>query len=518
MQDSPKSLKTAQQAIRGKKLENIDLSALDFGKKPPQARDLEEAVLGACMLESAALNHVIEILSPQMFYVEAHQLVYRAILDLFHKNEPVDIMTVTEQLRLNGKLDAAGGSFFITDLSTKVASGAHVEYHSRIVAEKFIQRKLIEIASGVIKDAYDETVDVFDLLDEAEANMFSIAEEHLKKNTNSLTDIMHQELEDISQRIENYKNGITFSGVGSGFTQLDRITSGWQPSDLIIVAARPGMGKTAFTLALARNAAIDLNKPMAIFSLEMDAGQIVKRLISMETELGAEKLRKGDLAPYEWQQLTSRIDKLKEAPIHIDDTPALNIFELRAKCRRLKNTHDIQMVVIDYLQLMTGSKDGKMQGNREQEISQISRSLKSLAKELKIPVIALSQLSRAVETRGGDKRPMLSDLRESGAIEQDADMVMFLYRPEYYGITQDEEGNDCRGIGEIIIAKHRNGALGTVRARFINQFAKFANLESDINVPLPGQGGGGSDSNVQLRSSRMNEMNDNADDLEDSPF
>jgi replicative DNA helicase len=516
MSNYPDSVKKATKALSNRKLENIDLTALDFGKKPPQARDLEEAVLGACMLEPKALIHVIDILSPDMFYVEGHQHIYRAIKDLFAKSEPVDIMTVTEQLRLNGKLEAVGGSYYVTELSTKVASGAHVEYHARIIAQKFIQRELISIASQVIKDAYDDTVDVFELLDKAETDMFSIAEEHLKKNTNTLPDILQQEIKDISARMEKYKEGVSFSGVGSGFTKLDRYTSGWQASDLIILAARPGMGKTAFTLALARNAAIDMNKPIAFFSLEMDAGQIVKRLISMETELGGEKLREGNLQGYEWTQLTSRIDKLREAPIHIDDTPALNIFELRAKCRRLKNTHDIQMVIIDYLQLMTTGMEGKSSGNREQEISQISRSLKSLAKELKIPVIALSQLSRAVETRGGDKRPMLSDLRESGAIEQDADMVIFLYRPEYYGITQDEEGNDCRGIGEVIIAKHRNGSLGTVRTRFINQFAKFANLEEGFSGES-NQAGAVDPENFQVRGSRMNEMNDNLDD-DNVPF
>lgn len=516
MSNYPESIKKAGKALSNRKLENIDLSSLDFGKKPPQARDLEESVLGACMLENKALNLVIEILSPSMFYVEAHQHIYQAILDLFHKTDPVDIYTVTEQLRLNGKLEAVGGSYYVAELSTKVASGAHVEFHSRIIAQKFIQRELIRIASGVIKDAYDDTVDIFDLLDRAETDMFTIAEEHLKKNSNNLPDILASEIKDISHRMEKYKEGVTFSGVGSGFTKLDRITSGWQPSDLIILAARPGMGKTAFTLALARNAAIDMSKPIAFFSLEMDAGQIVKRLISMETELGGEKLREGNLEPYEWQQLTSRIDRLKEAPIYIDDTPALNIFELRAKCRRLKNTHDIQMVVIDYLQLMTAGMEGKSQGNREQEISQISRSLKSLAKELKIPVIALSQLSRAVETRGGDKRPMLSDLRESGAIEQDADMVVFLYRPEYYGLHQDEDGNDCRGIGEIIIAKHRNGSLGTVRAKFISQYAKFANLDDHTESP------DAAPASVQVRSSRMNSMNEGFDDTDgsggDTPF
>lgn len=447
---------------------------LDFGKLPPQVKELEEAVLGAVMIEENAINEVVDILKDDSFYVDAHQRIWRAIRLLFQNQAPIDLLTVTEQLKKNGDLEAAGGAFYVAQLTNKVGSAANVEYHARLIAEKHIQRMLISTSTEIITEAYEDTTDVFELLDKAEKNLFSIAENNLKRNSEDISSLLMSELKEIDVRMNNTEH--EFNGVPSGFIDLDRATGGWQKSDLVIVAARPAMGKTAFTLALARNAAVDHKRPIALFSLEMSSAQLVQRLISMETHIPAEKIRRGNLEQYEYQILTSKIDNLKNAPIFIDDTPAINVFELRSKCRRLKQQHDIQMIVIDYLQLMSGSVDGKG-GNREQEISQISRSLKGLAKELEIPVIALSQLSRAVETRGGDKKPILSDLRESGAIEQDADIVIFLYRGEYYGIDTDVDGQSTKDIAEVIIAKHRNGPVKTVRTRFINRFAKFENLD-----------------------------------------
>jgi replicative DNA helicase len=445
----------------------------EHGKLPPQAVDLEEAVLGAMMLEKNAVNTVIDILTPDSFYKESHQRIFSAIATLFQNTEAIDILTVTTQLKKNGELDLVGGPYYVTQLTNRIASAANVEFHARIILQKFIQRELIRISSETIRDAFEDSTDVFDLLDKAESNLFSIAEKNIKKNYEGMHGLLKQAIE----QINNARNTEGVSGVPSGFTALDRITSGWQPSDLIILAARPGMGKTAFVLSLARNTAVQYKRGVAIFSLEMSSVQLVNRLIASETELSAEKLKKGKLEDYEWQQLHSKIKNLESAPIYIDDTPALSVFELRAKCRRLKAQHNIDMVVIDYLQLMTAASDGK--GNREQEISTISRSLKSIAKELNIPIIALSQLNRSVETRGGLKKPQLSDLRESGAIEQDADMVMFIYRPEYYQLTQDESGNAFPpGLGQLIIAKHRNGSLEDVNLRFIANLAKFVDYES----------------------------------------
>lgn len=446
-------------------------------KVQPQARDLEELVLGAIMLEQNAFDAVSGIIkSADVFYVHAHQEIYTAMLRLSEEDEPIDMYTVTERLKSLGTLEAVGGAYFIASLTNKVASSANVETHSRIVMQKYLKREVISLSSEAIKNAFDDTVDVFDLLDETEAELFKLTEMNMKKSAVDIGSIVLEEVEAIAERRKNAKDGEIITGVSTGFRELDKLTSGWQPSDLVILAARPGMGKTAFTLALARNASIDAKKPVAFFSLEMSTNQLVSRLISMETEISSDQIKKGQLLENEWQHLVKNIDNLKEAPMFIDDTPGISIFELRAKCRRLKAKHDIQMIMIDYLQLMTGATDGKGGGNREQEISMISRNLKGIAKELNVPIIALSQLSRAVETRGGAKRPMLSDLRESGAIEQDADMVIFLYRPEYYNITEDDDGADCRGIAEVIVAKHRNGSLETVKTKFIGKFAKFEDL------------------------------------------
>ena len=459
----------------------------ELGKIPPQAIDLEEAVLGALMLEKDALTAVIDILRPEAFYKEAHQRIYSAIVALFSEAEPVDLLTVTNRLRTTGELELVGGAFYVTKLTSGVNSAANIEYHARILLQHAIKRDLIAISSEIQRESFEDTTDVFELLDRAEQKLFEISEKNIRKNYADMRSMMREALDELQNK-KNTKDGLT--GVASGFMNLDRITSGWQKSDLVILAARPGMGKTAFILSAMRNAAVDHQKGVAFFSLEMSSLQLVNRLISSEAEIESDKIRRGNLADYEWAQLHHKIKKLTSAPIFIDDTPALSILELRAKCRRLKAQHDIQLVIVDYLQLMTGEVGGKG-GNREQEIASISRALKNIAKELNVPVIALSQLSRAVETRGGDKRPQLSDLRESGSIEQDADMVLFLYRPEYYGLDVDEEGNSMKGIAEVAVAKHRNGSLDTVKLSYIGKYTRFENLSS---FDLPGGGyGGGSD-------------------------
>lgn len=483
----------------------------EHGKLPPQAVDLEEAVLGALMLEKDALTEVIDILKPEIFYKDAHQYIFGAIQRLFAKSEPIDILTVTNELKSSGELEIVGGPYFITQLTNRVASAANVEYHARIILQKFIQRELIRISSDIIRDAFEDTTDVFDLLDKAESSLFEVSESNLRRNYMDMRSLVGEAVREI-QVAREHEEGLR--GVPSGFTELDRITSGWQKSDLIILASRPGMGKTAFALSMARNIAVDFKKAVAIFSLEMSAIQLVTRLISSETQLASDKLRKGNLENYEWEQLNAKIGKLIDAPLFLDDTPALSIFELRAKCRRLKAQHNIELVVIDYLQLMSSPSDGK--GNREQEISNISRSLKALAKELNIAIISLSQLSRAVETRGGTKKPILSDLRESGAIEQDADLVLFIYRPEYYKITEDEDGNSTIGLAEVSIAKHRNGALKDIMMRFIPKFAKFVDYDTgdyDTELPQGAEIDFDSSSNSYTLPSRMNDMTE-----DETPF
>ena len=482
----------------------------EHGRVPPQAVDLEEAILGALMLEQNALTTVVDILKPDVFYKEAHQRIYAAIHRLFAKSEPVDILTVTNELKSSGELELIGGAYFITQLTNRVASTANIEYHSRIITQKYIQRELIKISSEVIRDAFEDTTDVFDLLDKAEQNLFSVSENNFRRDYDSMQSLVREAIRDIETARDHEGN---LRGIPSGFTDLDRITAGWQKSDLVILAARPGMGKTAFVLSMARNIAVDFNIPLAVFSLEMSSIQLVTRLISSETQLSADKLKKGNLENYEWEQLNAKIGKLVDAPLFIDDTPALSIFELRAKCRRLKAQHNIQMVIVDYIQLMSTGGDNK--GNREQEISTISRSLKALAKELNVPVITLSQLNRSVETRGGSKRPILSDLRESGAIEQDADLVMFIYRPEYYKIDQDEEGNPTKGMAELIIAKHRNGALADVKMQFIDRYAKFMDYEGG-NYDVPGDLPSEYDYPVDNSYTVQSRMNDLPED--DQPF
>jgi replicative DNA helicase len=448
------------------------------GKMPPQAIELEEAVLGALLLEKDAFVAVSEILKkPECFYKESHQYIYQAINNLSLHEQPVDMLTVTEELRKMSKLEDVGGAFFITQLTSRVASAAHIEYHARIIWQKYLQREMVRVSSDLQTKAYDETVDVDDLLDEAENSFFMLSQGNMKKEMVPITSLIAEAINKIK---ESSQRADGLSGVPSGFTELDRMTSGWQSSDLVIIAARPAMGKTAFVLSMTKQMALDHTRPVAIFSLEMSNLQLVNRLIVSETELPADKIKKGNLTTQEWEQLDHKIKRLIDAPIYVDDTPGLSVFELRAKCRRLKKQHDIQIIIIDYLQLMSAS--GMNPGSREQEVSLISRSLKGLAKELNVPIIALSQLNRGVENRAGaeGKRPQLSDLRESGAIEQDADMVLFIHRPEYYRITEDEQGNSLIGVAELIVAKHRNGATGDVRLKFRAELARFEDYQSSM--------------------------------------
>lgn len=474
----------------------ISFGNMDMSKLQPQARDLEEAVLGAMMLEKYAPEKIANFLRPEAFYVEAHQKIYEAIIHLFGAGKPIDILTVTEQVRKEGHLEAVGGAYYITTLTNKVSSAANIEFHAHIVMQKSIQRQLITVASDIGEKAFEETSDAFELLDQSEKQLFEIKNSSMTKNYDEVSDLIAKAIKDIE---ESKRDGDGLTGIPTGFTELDRMTSGWQDSDLIILAARPGMGKTAFVLSMARNAAVLSQKSVAIFSLEMSSMQLVKRLIASEAELSSEKIRSGKLEEHEWQQLHTKISTIEDAKLFIDDTPALTVLDLKAKARRLQRQRGLDMIIIDYLQLMRAEEGNKSAGNREQEISYISRSLKGLAKELDIPVIALAQLSRAVEQRT-DKRPMLSDLRESGSIEQDADLVTFIYRPEYYGVTQDEEGNDNTGLTEIIIRKHRNGSPGTVNLKFIKHFGKF----SDWGYADYGQDTF-QDSSVTL-GSKMNDM------------
>ncbi|MDX1421229.1 MAG: replicative DNA helicase [Rubricoccaceae bacterium] len=457
------------------------------GRMPPQAVDVEQSVLGAMLIEREAIPRAIEILPADAFYEPRHQRIYGAIESLFERGNPVDLVTLTEELKRRGDYEGIGG-YYLSELTTRVASAANVEYHARIIAEKSLLRKLIATMTGVVGMAYDPTTDAFDLLDDAERQIFQISESQLRKGAVAMREVVRETFEHLDS-IHGRAGGLT--GVPSGFTQLDALTGGWQPSDLIIIAARPSMGKTALSLAMMRNAALHPERavPVAYFSLEMSAGQLAQRLLTSEARVDAQAARTGRLHDDEWPKLARAAGRLAETPVFIDDTPGLGILELRAKCRRLKAEHNIGLVIVDYLQLMHGTTQGR-NANREQEIAQISRSLKGLAKELNVPVVALSQLSRAVETRGGDKRPQLSDLRESGSIEQDADVVGFIYRAERYGITVDENGNSTEGLAEVIIGKQRNGPIGSVKLAFVNQYARFENLTAYLAGDTEGFGTG----------------------------
>ncbi len=456
------------------------------GVVPPQSIELEEAVLGALMIEKDSIIAIQEYIKAESFYTEQHRIIYKAIESLSRDLQPIDLYTVTERLKVEGGLEAAGGVTYLARLTQKVDSAANVEFHARIVAQKYVQRELIHAATLIQKSSYDESRDVATLIEFAESEIFRVAEGHISRSVQSSRDILAAALDQIEAAS---KNDSAFNGVPSGFTAVDRKTLGWQLSDLVIVAARPSMGKTAFVLTMARNMAIDYGQAVAFFSLEMSSVQLMMRLIMAETGLSSTSIKTGQLTSEQWKHLEKETKPLASAPLFIDDTPALSIHEFRSKARRLKIQHDIKIIIIDYLQLMTGNTSDT-RGNREQEVAYISRTLKAVAKDLNIPIIALSQLSRATEARGGSKRPMLSDLRESGAIEQDADIVAFIHRPEYYGQDQTEDGLPTAGLAELILAKHRNGEVCDVPLRFIKEQARFADVDDlDINT-IAAQGGG----------------------------
>ena len=442
------------------------------GKVPPQAIEFEESVLGALMLEKDAILQVTEILKAQYFYKEEHGKIYTAIEKLVSKNTPIDINTVSQQLKIDKQLDEVGGLSYLVYLTNRIASTAHIEYHARIIAQKYTQRELIRIGAEMQKRGFEDVEDVAVMLDEAERSLFELTDGNIKKEVESMQQVLRDAY---NQLIEASNRDDGLCGVPSGFEALDRLTLGWQKSDLIIIAARPAMGKTAFVLSMAKNMAVDRNIPVAVFSLEMSSVQLVNRVISSTAEIPSSTLKTGKLTDAQWDTLNGKLHALESAPMYIDDTPALSINEFRSKIRRLISTHHIKIAIVDYLQLMTA---GGTPQSREQEVSTISRSLKAIAKEAGIPIIALSQLSRNVVQRGGNMRPQLSDLRESGAIEQDADMVIFIHRPEYYGLKVDEEVNSLIGLAEIIVAKHRNGAVDDVRLQFKSEFTQFCDPET----------------------------------------
>ena len=458
-----------------------ELTGLD-ATVPPQAIELEQAVLGALMLEKDAIIDVQEYVKAETFYLEEHRIIFKAIQELSIEMKAIDLFTVTERLKAQKLLQKVGGAPYMAELTQKVASAAHIEFHAKIIAQKYVQRELIRSATEIQRRSYDEEIDVTELIGFAEQEIFRVSEGNVKRSVQSASDILRKALMQIE---EAAKTAGEYNGVRSGFTDIDSVTLGWQPSDLIIIAARPSMGKTAFVLTMARNMAVEFKTPVAFFSLEMSSVQLMNRLIVAETQLNSKDLRTGNLSAEQWKHLEANTVDLGRAPLFVDDTPALSVYEFRSKARRLKTQHDIKLIIIDYLQLMTAATP-ETRGNREQEVSLISRTLKAIAKELNVPIIALSQLSRNVENRGGSKRPQLSDLRESGAIEQDADVVAFIHRPEYYGLTTTESGLPTAGIAEIIIAKHRNGEVTDVPLRFIKEQAKFADADSSVTASVMG--------------------------------
>jgi len=482
-------------------------------KLPPQAVDLEKSILGAMMIDKRGVDEVIDVIDKDVFYLPEHQEIFEAIYNLFKEGRPIDIFTVTEALRSKGTLQEVGGEYYLVGLTNVVASAAHIEYHARIVLQKYIKRRLIEIAGEIIENAYDDTVDVLDLLDQSEQELFKVSQGSLKKGSSNIANI----ITDVKAQLEHLSKQEGLSGIPTGFPSLDEYTSGWQKGDLVIIAARPGMGKTAFVLSMARNIAVDHKIPIAIFNLEMTSDQLIKRLLSIETKIPAEKFRSGKLSEIEWKLLNSKIDKISDAPIYINDSSMLSVFDLRAQARKLKSQYDIGVLIIDYLQLMTAQTNHKIE-NREQEISTISRNLKSLAKELDIPVIALSQLSRKVEERsskGGHKRPALPDLRESGAIEQDADIVSFIYRPEYYKIEEWEDNTPTFNQAEFLISKHRNGKTGEIRLQFEARYGRFSELNvEDIQEYHEIPSGINMDADYfSNQFNKDNNKNDNDDDV-----
>jgi len=482
--------------VKGKEQSHVEMVGLEVGKVPPQAIDMEEAVLGALLLEPNASIDIVGTVKPEYFYKENHRKIFSAIMTLVSGHNPVDIYTVAEELKKKEELDEIGGPYYLSQLTMRVAAASHLEYHSKILTQKFIQRELINTSYNILRDAFDDTIPADELLDASQKKLFDLGEMNLRRDTRLVHSVLGEVLDELAD-VQTREDGL--SGLPSGYTSLDRMTLGWQKADLVVIAARPSMGKTAFVLTMARNMSVNHNIPVAFFSLEMPDAQLVKRLLVSETGLSSEKIRGGKkLKSFEWEQLNQRIINLTKAPLYIDDTPSLSIFEFRAKARRLVASKGVKLIIIDYMQLMSGPPE--LRGMREQEVAAISRSLKAVAKELNVPVIALSQMNRSSETRGGHRKPQLSDLRESGAIEQDADIVIFLYRPEYYGFKDDDNGRSLEGIAEVILAKHRNGAVGEFQMRFRSNEIRFM----DINE-------GGPDfapDEPVTYASRMNQMND----------
>ena len=481
-----------------------------YGHLQPQALEVEDAVLGALMIDKDAYAVICELLRPESFYDPRHQMIYEAIRDLNMNERPVDVLTVTEQLAKSGNLEDVGGPGYVAELSSKVASSANIEYHAQIIAQKSLARQLISVSSVIQTKAFDETIDVEELMQEAEGSLFELSQRNMKKDYTQINPVIDQALKVIQAAAAN-TDGLT--GISTGYYKLDDMTSGWQNSDLVIIAGRPAMGKTSFALSMAKNIAADLQVPMAFFSLEMSNVQLVNRLISNVCEIQGSKILNGQLQRDEWDRLDKHINNLLGAPLYIDDTPGLSVFELRTKARRLVREHDVKLIMIDYLQLMNAN--GMRFSSRQEEVSTISRSLKGLAKELNIPILALSQLNRGVESREGldGKRPQLSDLRESGAIEQDADMVIFVHRPEYYHIYQDENGRDLHGMAQIIIAKHRKGATGDVFLTFRGEYTRFENPEDRNLGNRPPMDGGG-----EIRGSKVNGEDNPIPPMGDGPL
>ncbi len=469
---------------------NIDTN---YAHLQPQAVELEKVVLGALMIDSDAFSVVSEMLKPETFYDPRHQKIYEAIQTMNIEERPVDIMTLINELTKMGAIDKIGGAAYLMEISSQVASAAHVEYHAHILAQKYMARQLIHYAGDIETQAFDESVDIDDLMQHAEGELFQLSQNNIKQDYTQVDPVI-KEAVDILKRAAENAGGLT--GIPTGYVGLDDMTSGWQASDLVIIAGRPAMGKTSFALSIAKNVAVDKQIPIGFFSLEMNNVQLVNRLISNVCEISGHKILNGQLDPAEWERLDKKLRNLTGAPIYVDDTPGLSVFELRTKARRLVREKGVKLIMIDYLQLMNAN--GMKFGSRQEEVSTISRSLKGLAKELNIPVLALSQLSRNVENREGldGKRPQLSDLRESGAIEQDADMVLFVHRPEYYHIYQDEKGNDLHGMAQIIIAKHRKGATGDVLLNFRGEFTRFQDPQDAAVAPL--------DEGGEIMGSKMN--------------
>lgn len=450
---------------------------IDFGKEsriPPYSTEIEQEVLACILLEDDPVEQVIQIFGDSredVFYEKRHQIIFKAMLQLYHKRQAIDIITVSEELLKMNELENIGGRHYLAELSGKVISAANIEYYARLSKEKYLYRRMISISAKISSAAYGSSMDIFDLVEHASQQFFNISQAGIKKKATPIKELVKNGIR-MLETLRESQSSVT--GVGSGFSELDQMTAGFQPSDMIIIAARPSAGKTAFALALARNAAVNFDTPVLFFSLEMAEVQLAIRLMCAEARVESQLVRTGRITPKMMGDIINSMDKLNEAKLFIDDTAGISIMELAAKTRRMKQEQNISMVVVDYLQLVTPVRDGK--SNREQEIAQISRSLKALAKELNIPVIALAQLNRSVEQRSGDRRPQLSDLRESGSIEQDADVVMFLSRPEMYGKSTFDDGTSTKDVVEIVIGKQRNGPIGDIRLLFLKNYGRFQSM------------------------------------------